>query len=360
MTTENNTTLETLLQTRGIPVDAAKEFIKSLETDPVDFTIADSPSGEPVIIVGESIEDEVLGTHSGMAIPMTEKIIHGFQEAKFVPKEARDDNFIEIAPGIGISKSAIREATKGASETEERKFDLNEKREQAEKKRKSKSYEELLKDLKISEKVVDSLVKQRKIQQLNREAAEVLLQQSIERQKDRRIQFVDVTDASPVGAVSRVLHLKEINPEQEVEPIDLKDVYKDVEVQQENQVVDQVSRIFHTRTVQTTEKLPDKIVFAVPNVDILNSSEPSSDVTYDLHNYVNIKALPPELQSVVGMVLALRVGYENTYELDEKDSFQRFVDAIDTLKARATEARDKVELEKIEGSYTNWCRLAGL
>ncbi len=123
-----------------------------------------------------------------------------------------------------------------------------------------------------------------------RAEAQKALETDVERQQDKAVQFVDVTAQPPVAAAKRVLSVKELHPEWEVEPVDLSGTLEGVKPLREV-TVDQVTYIVQCANPQLEEDLPDRLRFVVP------AFTPGDDPT--MHAYVRLEALPTEVQAVV-------------------------------------------------------------
>lgn len=339
------------------------------EYDKID--VVSGPEGEPVVVISGATEsDPEPGSTSGMPVPIfiDNKVVRDEDDEDIEYRDVVHSDFVEIAPGIKVAKHVINSVTKGSTNQEELQIELAELREDksmqrssALRKRAKQFGEEVRKDLKIARKITDSLVNAKFIEESQKKAAADLLGKAVERELDSHIQFVDVTQLDPKAACSRVLNLKADKPDCDVEPVDLTDVYNDVELHGEN-LFDKLTSFMRASKYQDVEKLPDRIRIAIPNRDVPVSWE-NQDVSYELCTYVNMAALPLELQSIVRAVIALRGGkyiidgepVENS-ELD----FSHLCELIDALKKRAEEASEKIESDKLSDQHSYWARLAGL
>lgn len=99
--------------------------------------------------------------------------------------------------------------------------------------------------------------------------------------------------------------------------------------------IDELQAVMHVRKHVPADKLPDQVMFAVPNVDLPApvASDPS-DVVFELTRYVRIDTMPPELRSVVRTYLSLLRG---------SASFSSFRAMVDALHSKVAEVVDPIE-----------------
>lgn len=187
-------------------------------------------------------------------------------------------------------------------------------------------YDEVEEDIKLSKRVVESLVEKRLIDEHQRTAAREVLDAALQRQRDKEIAFVPVSGLDPRQAAQRVIRLKEEYAD--VEPVDLSGVFDDV-----NPICDlHIERLQHIMNVKKAVDLdgvPDEIRFVIPNVDLPAPAETDpSDLRFAMARYVHFDSMPEELQQVVRSYLSLRRGVDTL-------ASRRFKRAIADLARRA-------------------------
>lgn len=196
----------------------------------------------------------------------------------------------------------------------------------AARRRQQKLYDDVEEDIKLSKKVVESLVEKRLIEEHQRAAAREVLDAALQRQRDKEIAFVPVSGLDPRQAAQRVIRLKEEYAE--VEPVDLSGVFDNV-----NRICDlHVERLQHIMNVKKAVDLdgvPDEIRFVIPNVDLPPPAETDpSDLRFTMARYIHFDSMPEELQQVVRSYLTLRHGVDTL-------ALRRFKRAIADLARRA-------------------------
>lgn len=132
-----------------------------------------------------------------------------------------------------------------------------------------------------------------------------LLAETLQRDRDRKLLFVQVSGMDPRTAVQRVTKLK--SEYVEVEPIDLTGVLDDVNPICEL-YVERLQNIMNLKkALNPDDDVPDEIRFVVPNVDLPAPSETDpSDLKLTMIRYVHFDSMPKELQQVVRSYLSMR------------------------------------------------------
>jgi len=278
----------------------------------------------------------------GFEIPHFEK-----KGGKFTRKEPIE--FVEVEPGIKVAKHLIDESTSHPEPgTDPRDHDSHYNEQKKERSRQlSQLHEDLRKDLEISKKVTASIVEKQMIGLKLKDNAESMLSDSLQRQRDKAVAFVNVTDERPKDAARRVLRTKDAHPEWEVEPIDLTGVLDDTKPLVEHHI-EALHPIMHVKKHADTDSLPEEIRFAVPSVSlpvkegvmddgtyVVPGSTP--DVTYDLQRYVHLDSMPDELKSVIRLYLSMRRGTAMNVTKYFKEAVEKLHDVSQKLPDDASD-----------------------
>lgn len=190
------------------------------------------------------------------------------------------------------------------------------------KKQLAESFKVIEEDLKISKKVIESLVKKKIIDDFQSDEAKMIMTDALQRERDKEVVFVPVSGMEPRDAAQRVINLKA--EYDEVEPIDLSHVFDDVNPICELHI-EKLQPIMNVKKAIDLEGLPDEIRFVIPTVDLPSQTE---DIKFGMTRYVHLDSMPNELQGVIRSYLSLRRGSVSS-------SSDRFKKAIVELAKRA-------------------------
>lgn len=194
--------------------------------------------------------------------------------------------------------------------------------------RQDKLNDDIEEDLKISKRIVESMIEKKVVEESQREAAASLLAGALQRERDKEVLFVPVSGMDPRAAAQRVMKLK--SEYTEVEPVDLTGVLDDVNPICELHI-ERLQGIMNVKKALDLDAgVPDEIRFVIPNVDLPAPSETDpNDLKFAMTRYVHFDSMPTELQDVVRAYLSLRRGMDTL-------ASRRFKKAIAEL-ARKTE-----------------------
>lgn len=189
-----------------------------------------------------------------------------------------------------------------------------------------KLHDDVEEDLKLSKKVVESLIEKRVVEENQRAAALEIMASALQRQRDKEVVFVPVSGLDPRQAAQRVIKLKE--EYDEVEPVDLTGVLDDV-----NPICDlhieRLQGIMNVKKALDLDGVPDEIRFVIPNVDLPAPAETDpDDLKFAMTRYVHFDSMPKELQDVVRSYLSVRRGIDTL-------ASRRFKKAIADLAKKA-------------------------
>jgi len=291
---------------------------------------------------------------AGIELPIEGfNVPHFEKKGLFVRKTPLE--FIEVEPGIKIAKHLIDDATSHDDRGEGPQDALPVGR--AEKKRQTLAqaqlHEDVKKDLEISKKVTASIIEKQMIGVKLKDNAESMLSDSLQRQRDKAVAFINVTDEQPSVAARRVLRTKDAHPEWEVEPIDLTGILDDTKPLVEHHI-EALHPIMHVKKHADTDSMPEEIRFAVPTGEVpVNESIMSDDgtmhvptcmvpistpdVTYDLQRYVHLDSMPDELKSVVKLYLSMRRGTTMNITKYFKEAVEKLHDVSQKLPEDASD-----------------------
>lgn len=341
------TQVESHARRRGIRVnDRVKDQISLIVEEEVAARTAQIPGDIDWNLIASSMKDDYgddpIGTDSGMAFPLDQpkwRLHRVDGSVENVPYAEED--FVEVVPGVKFAKRLVGYATKGASDAVER-------REVEAVAKREADYAEIKADLEIASKITESLAEQIAQRKQNKEAALEILGEAIARQYDGQLAFIDITNNPAKVAAEKVLSFKEKHPGCDVEPVDLTDALKGVSPLKETNL-DEVTYIMHCHRHQDVDDLPARVRFAIPSLPA-----EGKETTYELHAYVQLEALPPELQAVVETYIRIVGG-------NSMLNFDKLREQIAALQEGVDRAQHSVEFnENMEGDSTKWAKLAGI
>ena len=163
-------------------------------------------------------------------------------------------------------------------------------------------------DLKISKKIVESMIEKKVIESHRKEAALQIMSDAVQRERDKETVFVPVTGLDPRQAAQRVIRLKDEYTD--VEPVDLTGVFDDVNPISDLHI-EKLQGIMNVKKAVTLDGVPDEIRFVIPNIDLPAPSETDpEDIKFAMTRYIHLDSMPTELQSVVRAYLSLRRGID--------------------------------------------------
>lgn len=162
--------------------------------------------------------------------------------------------------------------------------------------------------IKLSKRVVESLIEKKVVEESQRAAALEIMAGAMQRERDKEIVFVPVSGLDPRQAAQRVVRLKDEYAD--VEPVDLSGVFDDV-----NPICDlhieRLQGIMNVKKALDLDGVPDEIRFVIPNVDLPAPAETDpSDLKFAMTRYVHFDSMPAELQQVIRSYLSLRRGID--------------------------------------------------
>jgi len=206
-------------------------------------------------------------------------------------------------------------------------------------------HDDVTEDLRISKKIVESMIEEKVVDESQRMAATEIMSQAIARECDKAIVFAPVSGLEPFSAAKRVIKLKTVYSD--VEPVDLTGVLDDVNPVCDTNI-DKLERIMNVKKTCNDDDLPDEIRFVIPSADIQQPFINNDDVVFATERYVHMDSMPAELQRVVLTYLSLRRGSGAHSIRSRKMKIQAFMDSINSLRDSTAKTLDNEEKREKE------------
>ena len=239
----------------------------------------------------------------------------------------------EVAPGVFVSRKVIAAAVACTPDQPDEAAEYWNKVDG----RVKRLYREAREDLAVSHQIVEALTSQASAREHRKSDAERAMERAVEREQDKSLQFVDVTDRGPAAAAKRVLNVKDSHPEWELEPVDLAGALDDVQPLREA-TVDVVTYLIRCSRPMDDEELPARLNFIVSD----RKADPESPPK--LHPYVQLARLPKEVQAVVRTCMMMA-----STSVTDLSAYDRLCDQVETLRASVAAARpDRARLKVVQ------------